>query len=119
MQGNLLVLFVEGLEAATPPGYSARERQQWRSLTRRCCFVDACRYHKLVSFARGRTSFGISLPYSVKLGNVLGSLSNHRVFSAFEPETVMLQGAVNCSHFLPGSAAAITVPPDRRKPQCA
>ena len=50
---------------------------------------------------------------------LMGSLSNHRVFSAFEPETVMLQGAVNCSHFLPGSAAAITVPPDRRKPQCA
>jgi hypothetical protein len=24
MQGNLLVLFLEGLEAVTPPGYSAR-----------------------------------------------------------------------------------------------
>ena len=34
MQGNLLVLFLEGLEAATPPGYSARGRWQHRLLTR-------------------------------------------------------------------------------------
>jgi transposase len=34
MQGNLLVLFLEGLEAATPPGYSAREWRQRHSLTR-------------------------------------------------------------------------------------
>src|SRR6266516_7627539 len=34
MQGNLLVLFLEGLEAATPPGYSAAEGQQCPLATR-------------------------------------------------------------------------------------
>ena len=34
MLGNLLVLFLEGLEAATPPGYSAAEGQQCPLATR-------------------------------------------------------------------------------------
>jgi hypothetical protein len=34
MRGNSLVPFLEGLEAVTPPGYSAREHQQWCPLTR-------------------------------------------------------------------------------------
>jgi radical SAM protein with 4Fe4S-binding SPASM domain len=57
MQGNLLVLFLEGLEAATPPGYSARERQQWRSLTRRCLTFNRDGHHTLLSILRAFTSF--------------------------------------------------------------
>ena len=34
MRGNSLVQFLEGLEAVTPPGYSAREWRQRHSLTR-------------------------------------------------------------------------------------
>src|SRR6266487_1943721 len=34
MQGNLLVPFLEGLEAVMPPGHSARGRWQHRLLTR-------------------------------------------------------------------------------------
>jgi hypothetical protein len=71
MQGNLLVPFLEGLEAAMPPGYSGRERQQWRSLTRRCLIVFAGRHHKLTSWTRERASSRSSLPHFGQLGNAL------------------------------------------------
>src|SRR6476469_6701622 len=39
----------------------------------RCRSFNELRHHKLISFTREQASFGISLPYSVKLGNALNT----------------------------------------------